>query len=145
MVFNFCPISFWCGCVSFGPLRLLGAPYPTCGSPFSSPLSARSLLLRDFAAFHAVRLHGSNFLVGFSLLCQLFSSVLSLPSRNSITLLVCGNCFWLLLSRLRSSNFSFFSFPFVFIDLASAVSSLALFILTPRVAWLPASLSFRFS
>ena len=85
-----------------------GLSVVTCGSPFSSPLSARSLLFRDFAAFLAVHLHESNFLVGFSILCQLSSSVLSPPSRDSITLLVCANCFWLLLRCLRSSTFSLF-------------------------------------
>ena len=38
----------------------------------------------------------------------------------------------------------FFSFPFAFIGLVSAVSSLALFILAVCIAWLPASLSFLF-
>ena len=116
----------------------------TCGSPFSSPLSARSLLLQGFAAFLAVCLHGSNFSRWFSLLCQLLSSVLSPPSRNSIPLLVCADCFGCFSLAFSDRISLFFYFIFVFIDLASAVSSLALFILAPYVAWLPALLSFSF-
>ena len=114
----------------------------TCSSPFSSPLSTRSLLFWGFTAFLAVRLLGSNFLVGFSVLHQLLSSVLSLSSLNSIPLLVCAHCFRLL--KVINFSFPFFSFTFVFIGIASAASSLALFILVLCVAWLPASLSFSF-
>ena len=103
------------------------------------------LLLWGFATSLAVHLLWSwIFSLGFYLPSQLSSSVLSLPSLDSIPLLVYAHCFLLLFS-LAVILLSFFSFSFVFIGIAYGVSSLAFFNLTPFVAWFSSSLSFLFS
>ena len=61
---------------------------------------------------------GSTFSRWFSILCLISSSVLSPLSRNIIPLLVCANCFRLLLPCFLVIDFLFFSVPFVFISLA---------------------------
>ena len=83
---------------------------------------------------------GRIFLLGFYLLSQLLSSVLS-PSLNNIPLLVCAHCFRLLLPHFwYYFSLSLFSFCVHLSSLRCFVS--CFFILAPYAAWLPASLSF---
>ena len=114
----------------------------TCSSPFSSLLSARSLSLRSFDYLPC----GSFAWVEFFLLVFspfptfIFGSFTSEMQYYSLTG-VCALCIWLLLPLFSVIDFLF---SFLFIGLASAVSSLALFILAPCSALLPVSLSFSF-
>ena len=102
----------------------------TCGSPFSSPLSARSLLLRGFTAFLAVRLCRSSFLVGF---LSFASFCLRFFHLHVAILFPC----WCI--RFAFSCFSL-DFFFSFLFLSYSLVSLPLFCLLLCSSWLRVSL-----
>ena len=98
---------------------------------FSSPLSARSLLLLGFAASLAVHLLRSSFSRWLFISFPSFHLRFFLLRVSIVFPFWCVRIVFCCSPSLAVMLFSFSSFPFVFIGLAFGVSSLAFFILAP--------------
>ena len=117
------PLPFTSVFLAYPSFCFIGLCVVICGSPFSLPLSARSLLLWSFAASLTVHLlRSSIFLLGFLLLSQLSSSVPFLTCLDNLPCW-CVCIVFCCSPSLAVMLFSFFSFLFVFIGLAYGVLS----------------------